>query len=180
MLIIPLVENTKDNNKILKNEKGLSLYIETGDVKIIFDLGSTDIFKTNANIIGIKLENIDHFIISHGHSDHIGGYKFLEKSEKRKALSHKLVQNKFIFSIFGKNFSIGDNSNIDINQTDQKIVKLNNSIFLLNTSKTKPSLFYKINKKRDNFHHEYHLVIFEDNKLNIITGCCHCGLITLV
>ncbi|MGL5355108.1 MAG: MBL fold metallo-hydrolase [Cetobacterium sp.] len=84
MLIIPLVENTKDNNKILKNEKGLSLYIETGVVKIIFDLGSTDIFKTNANIIGIKLENIDHFIISHGHSDHIGGYNFLEKSEKRK------------------------------------------------------------------------------------------------
>ena len=180
MLIIPLVENRKDNDKILKNEKGLSLYIETENKKIIFDLGSTDIFKINATTLGIELKDIDHFIISHGHSDHIGGYSSLEDSEKRKALSHKLVQNKFTFSIIGKHFNIGDNSNIDINKIDKKIVELNNSVFLLNTSKKRPSFFYKIDKQLDSFHHEYHLVILENNKLNIITGCCHCGLLTLI
>ena len=180
MLIIPLVENKKDENKILRNEKGLSLYIEANNKKIIFDLGSTDIFKVNADIIGIKLKDIDHFIISHGHSDHIGGYNFLRDLEKQKAISHKLVQSKFTFNIMGKCFDIGDNSNTDINKIDEKIFELNDSIFLLNTYKKRASFFYKIDKKSDNFNHEYHLVIIENNKLNIITGCCHCGLISLM
>lgn len=180
MLIIPLVENKKDKNDILKNEKGLSLYIETGIKKIIFDLGVTDIFKINANSMNIKLKDINYFIISHGHSDHIGGFNFLNEYEKRKTLLHTLTKNKFAFSIIGYNFNIGDNSHIKIKGFNENIVKISSSIFLINIFSKKQSLFYKINGQKDCFAHEYHLIILEDNKINIITGCCHCGLITLI
>lgn len=180
MLIIPLVENKKDKKNILKNEKGLSLYIEIGITKIIFDLGTTDIFKINADIMNIKLKDINHFIISHGHSDHVGGFNFLNKQEKRKTLLHTLVKNKFTFSIIGQNFNIGDNSHINIRGFNENLVEISPSIFLINTSSRKQSLFYKINGQKDFFAHEYHLVILEDDKINIITGCCHCGLITLI
>lgn len=180
MLIIPLVENKKSDNDALKNEKGLSLYIETGDKKIIFDLGATNIFKQNAVQLNIELKDIDYFIVSHGHSDHIGGFTFLTNFEKRKIFLHKLVKNNFSFSIFGINFNIGNNTQFNINGIDKKIIEISPTIFLLNTSKKKPSIFYKMNGKGDYFNHEYHLIILEDDKINIVTGCCHCGLMVLI
>lgn len=180
MLIVPLVENKKSDNNILKNEKGLSLYIETEKKKIIFDLGATDIFKQNANQLKIKLKDIDYFIVSHGHGDHMGGLNFLEDSEKRKIFLHKLVKSKFTFSIFGINFNIGNNTQLNIDGVDKKIIEISPTIFLLNTSKKNPSPFYKIDNERDHFNHEYHLIILEDDKINIVTGCCHCGLMVLI
>lgn len=180
MVIIPLVENRKVSNSRLKNEKGLSLYIESGKKKIIFDLGGSNIFKINAENMDIKLKDIDCFIISHGHSDHIGGYSFLGDDEKKRTISHMLVKSKFTFSLLGNHFDIGDNSHIKIAGMNKKFLEIVPNIFLLNTSRRKPSFFYRINGKKDYFNHEYHLIIIENDKINIVTGCCHCGLIALI
>jgi 7,8-dihydropterin-6-yl-methyl-4-(beta-D-ribofuranosyl)aminobenzene 5'-phosphate synthase len=61
----------------LIGEHGLSLYVEAGDQKILFDTGSNVALAHNANLLGIDLGGIDRVVLSHGHYDHTGGLKYL-------------------------------------------------------------------------------------------------------
>lgn len=70
MKITALVENKAKYG--LKGKHGLSLYIETENHKILFDLGPDNTLFNNARIKGIDLSEIDTVIISHGHMDHGG------------------------------------------------------------------------------------------------------------
>ena len=75
MKVQVLLENTS-LSEALKAEHGLSLYIETGKHKILFDMGQTDAFADNAEKMGIDLSQVDFAILSHGHYDHGGGLKY--------------------------------------------------------------------------------------------------------
>lgn len=78
MRVTVLAENTAASENLIC-EHGLSLYIETGDKKILFDMGQTDAFARNARILGIDLAQVDFAVLSHGHYDHSGGLgHFLE------------------------------------------------------------------------------------------------------
>ena len=78
MRIVTLVENTS-RRQDLTAEHGLSLYIETGSHKILFDAGQSAAFADNAEKLGIDLTQADLAVLSHGHYDHGGGLgKFLE------------------------------------------------------------------------------------------------------
>ena len=78
MKIVCLLEN-KTALPHMETEHGLSLYIETGNKKILFDMGQTDAFAQNAEKLGISLEEVDFAVLSHGHYDHGGGLsRFLE------------------------------------------------------------------------------------------------------
>ena len=70
MKITALVEN--QSNCDLKPTHGLSLYIETKKHKLLFDLGPDRILFENARKKGIRLEEVDTAVISHGHMDHGG------------------------------------------------------------------------------------------------------------
>ena len=72
MTITVLLENTARAPE-LSPEHGLSLYIETGGRRILFDMGQTDLFARNADALGIDLSAVDTAILSHGHYDHGGG-----------------------------------------------------------------------------------------------------------
>ena len=71
MKITALTENTTECD--MPVEHGLSLYIEAGNRKILFDTGKTDIFSKNAEKLGKDISAVDTAIISHGHYDHGGG-----------------------------------------------------------------------------------------------------------
>lgn len=82
MKITVLTENTTCD-PALACEHGLSLYIETAEHKILFDMGQTDAFAENAHKMGMDLTQIDLAILSHGHYDHGGGLaRFLEINDK--------------------------------------------------------------------------------------------------
>lgn len=67
-----LCENHARRRKMLA-EHGLSIWIDTGNKKILFDTGQTDIFSINAINAGIDISKADMAVLSHGHYDHTGG-----------------------------------------------------------------------------------------------------------
>ena len=75
--ITTLIENNPGEDPVLKNEHGLSFYIEKGDLKILFDTGQSRAFIDNAERLHVDLSSLDSVVLSHGHYDHSGGFKAL-------------------------------------------------------------------------------------------------------
>ncbi|MBR5759607.1 MAG: MBL fold metallo-hydrolase [Thermoguttaceae bacterium] len=72
MRVVVLVE---DSSKVegVEAEHGLSLYIENGSRRILFDVGKSGLFARNAKTLGIAVNLVETLILSHGHCDHTGG-----------------------------------------------------------------------------------------------------------
>lgn len=89
MKAVILSENRTNRPECLA-EHGLSVYIETGERKILFDLGASDIYIHNAKQMKIDLEQVDTVVISHGHFDHTGGVpSFCRFNKKAKIFIHE-------------------------------------------------------------------------------------------
>lgn len=67
-----LSENTVKMNDLLA-EWGLSIFIKTEKIKILYDCGKSITAAHNAQRIGINLNEIDVILLSHSHYDHTGG-----------------------------------------------------------------------------------------------------------
>jgi 7,8-dihydropterin-6-yl-methyl-4-(beta-D-ribofuranosyl)aminobenzene 5'-phosphate synthase len=72
-------------DKVFLAEHGLSICIDAS-VKILFDLGATDVFLHNAKLFGIDLRDTDVIVVSHGHWDHANGLRHFPSSEKAISL----------------------------------------------------------------------------------------------
>lgn len=82
----------------LLGEWGFSAYLETEDVKILYDVGNSGIpVLHNAEKLGIRLEQVDYVVLSHGHLDHTGGLgnsKLLRKLEGKVLVAHPSIFEK--------------------------------------------------------------------------------------
>ena len=67
-----LMENTACREGICA-EHGLSLYLETGRHRLLFDTGQSGRFADNTREMGVALAEAELAILSHGHYDHGGG-----------------------------------------------------------------------------------------------------------
>ena len=67
-----LVENTARGIGVL-GEHGLAWWIDTGSHRVLFDTGQGMALTHNAKRLGIDLSRADAVVLSHGHTDHVGG-----------------------------------------------------------------------------------------------------------
>ena len=67
-----LVEN-ESARPDLRGEHGFSVWIDTGESKVLFDTGASGLVCKNAEKLGIDLSGADAIVLSHGHYDHTGG-----------------------------------------------------------------------------------------------------------
>lgn len=198
MKITILVENEvcKPNIHNLCSIHGLCVYIDTGDKKILFDVGPDDLFAKNADKLNIDIAEVDMLIISHGHIDHGGGLNTFCKLNKKAAIyMHKDVVNRFYAKIIGPlKLSIGlDKSaisrNIDRIEFIENKKGISDNISILENIQgiyPKPvanDLLYKKSGKKivnDDFSHEIIMVIEESDGYVVFTGCSHSGIINML
>jgi 7,8-dihydropterin-6-yl-methyl-4-(beta-D-ribofuranosyl)aminobenzene 5'-phosphate synthase len=70
--ITTLAENTV-NIGGLQGEHGLAFLVRFGRRKLLFDTGQTDLCVSNAQQMGLTLDDLEGVVLSHGHYDHTGG-----------------------------------------------------------------------------------------------------------
>lgn len=189
MKIYCLIENTKSSD-LFACEHGLSLFIDTGSLKILFDMGSSDAFIENAKKLDLDLSEVDVAIISHGHYDHGGGLKsFLEINKKAKVYISKSAfephyngQGKYI----GLDTSVTYSDRIIL--TDG-IVNIDTGVTVFNCNHLKPKYeiecFGQTALKNgeyinEDYKHEQYLMIEENGKRALFSGCSHRGILNIV
>lgn len=66
----------------LKNEWGLSLFLEYNDKTLLLDTGCSQKFLQNAQILALDMGKVDAGILSHAHYDHADGLKYFFAANK--------------------------------------------------------------------------------------------------
>lgn len=193
MLIRTLAENTSLDSR-LGCQHGLSLYIETGGRKVLFDMGADGLFTENASKMGVDLASVDVAFISHGHSDHGGGLKaFLEANGKARVyvnirafephfarrsggvnafigLDPSLIQGERLEAIEGS-LRIDDRLEIMAEASGEAFRPSGNSDLLMEKAGQ---------VTEDDFGHEQNLVIHEGDKSVLFAGCAHNGIVNIM
>lgn len=192
MRIITLVE---DNiiNPDFGSEHGVSIYIETENHRILFDLGQTDLFIKNAQKLNINLAAVDTLVISHGHYDHGGGLKhFLKINDQARIYIHKCSFNEY-YSMRKENEYTYIGLDKDLDQTRfvmvEKDLDIDNELSIFNQIDTSlfyplanQSLFKKTGKTYlpDDFRHEQNLLITCKGLSVLFAGCAHRGIVNII
>lgn len=186
MKITALVENQSHGD--LKAKHGLSLYIQTQNHRILFDVGPDDTLFKNAAVRGIDLSEIDTVIISHGHIDHAGALnRFLQINSTAKIYVQRQAfdphYSKFLFLKFnvGIDPALQNHPQVILVEGDFQIDE-QLQLFTVHT----PDLFYSSANRvlfdqngPDRFLHEQNLVIKETEPI-LIMGCGHAGIINIL
>ena len=186
MRIVTLLENTACRED-LACEHGLSLYIETGDLRILFDAGQTDAFSDNAEKLGIDLAKVDFAVLSHGHYDHGGGLqRLLELNQTAPVYLHK---DAFMPHYNGAEKYIGLDEKL-LNHPRLMVcdgslqiapgIKLECSIPLPHPIDP-AGLTVLENGQYDpeDFRHEQYLIVEEKGKRICFSGCSHKGILNI-
>lgn len=189
MKITVLAENTATDQRFTA-EHGLSLYIETQAHRILFDAGQTEAFARNAELLGLDPADADVAVLSHGHYDHGGGLaEFLRINTCANIYlnnhafgMHYNGSEKYIgldpsIKDSGRLIFTGDRHEIDewltLFSCNDRVRKYKNDCFglsVMRDGKLTP----------DDFLHEQYLLMHENGKKVLISGCSHKGILNIM
>ena len=181
-----VLSDNRSSNALLSTEHGLSILLEIDRHKILLDTGASDVFIRNAEVLGVDLNDVDYVFISHGHSDHAGGLRYiLEHNRQAKVIVSPDAMSGQFFSKRGNLHSITaewpeiDDDRCDlIDQTREVTEGLH---VIAHIPQIHPMLKGNQNLYvqdangsyiHDDFRHE--LALYIDGLL--FTGCAHSGL----
>lgn len=199
MKIVCLMENTSCHED-MEVQHGLSFYIEWQGKKLLFDTGASNRFLKNALKREVDLQKVDTAIISHGHYDHTGGLRgFLEQNERAVVyIREKALEPHF--SIRGDSISyIGILETVLETLRDSKMaerIHFTNELEQLAEgeilfSGVRGTYFYSKGNDglaisngeryiKDDFAHEQNLILEENGKIVVFSGCSHSGVINII
>ncbi len=174
----------------LQAEHGLSLYIETEEHRILFDMGASNAFALNAEKMGVDISAVDIAVLSHGHYDHGGGLPtFLQMNNKALIYANTHVFERH-FNATGKEIGLCPHlvGHPRIHHPETDIFELTPHI-KLHSSAALPRI-HETNtggmtterggkREKDDFRHEQYLLVQENNKRILISGCSHCGILNI-
>ncbi len=191
MMKITCLVNNFSINESLKDEHGLSFYIEKGNKKILFDTGMGEALFHNARELNIDLKDIDYVVLSHGHNDHTGGLiEFLEINKKAKVIAHKEIFIEKFSKRTGEMKFIGLSKNdLDLNRFEfiKENFKLDEDItFVGNLADYEEARgknhFVKIEEDYvpDISKDEIYMIIKEKSYDILVSGCSHRGIINII
>jgi len=188
MQIHTLIENTTARPD-LTAEHGLSLYIETGSHRILFDTGKSAAFADNAEKMGIDLSEADLCILSHGHYDHGGGIaRFLEINShapvylRQTAFDPHFSSGKYI----GLDPALEGEPRLQVLSGDSTLapgirlcsMPLHHNPYPFGTF-GQTVLREGISRQED-YTHEQYLLIEEAGRSICISGCSHRGVLNIL
>ena len=189
MIITALMENTASEDGFLF-EHGLSLHIQTLEHRVLFDAGQSNGFIANAGRLGIDLAAVDMAVLSHGHYDHGGGLmgflaindhapvyvsryafdSFYAGEERYIGLDPALTGHPRLVSV-GDSLTIGDELTLlSCNERSRPYVMDSYGLNVLRGDALIP----------DDFRHEQYLLIQEEGKRVLISGCSHKGILNIM
>ncbi|SDB93211.1 MBL fold metallo-hydrolase [Williamwhitmania taraxaci] len=186
MRIVTLIENVV-NGGTLQAEHGLSLYIETENKKILFDVGQSGLFLKNAQKLGVDISDVDCLVLSHGHYDHTGGlYPFLEINSKAKVFAKR---NLFLPKQDANGCFKGTVYREDLLKNRlvyvDSITEIVEDVFIMPDIPLRhpidthfDGLFSVVDNQlaADEFEDELFMVLKQGGKINILTACSHRGI----
>lgn len=189
MKITVLAENTTLSNQLMP-EHGLSLLIETEKYKILFDMGQSDLFLKNAKEMCIDLSDVDVCVLSHGHYDHGGGLEtFLQENQHAPIYVSQYAYGDFYNAeekYIGLNPALKGESRIILTGS---VTPIGHGCTLFSCND-----FYRLfpappqgltercgeHTYSDRFLHEQYLLINENGKRILFSGCSHKGIMNII
>ena len=193
-----LVDNKTENSRCMA-EWGLSIVIETGGKKILLDTGNSNLYKANAEALGVNLAEMDALVISHGHYDHTGGVPaFVTVNEKAPIYLHKDA----LYEAYGEEDGKVDEKPCSIKWSEEELeavwpriqftggtVKLFDNVTLigdipdLEGYPATEQFWRRVETEdgesliADTMSHEQVIVVEEEKGLYIFSGCSHRGVV---
>ena len=203
MKLTVLIDNNTLIDKYFIAEPGVSYLIEEEGKKILFDVGYSDAFITNAQKLTIDLLDVDFVVLSHGHLDHTWGLMPLVRvytermMEGLKVKKPTLVTHPLTFSArkIGKLPEIGSLlpedklSGYFHLELSREPVNLTERLMFLGEiervhdfeAKNPIGKILKGGVEEDDFLFDDSALAYKSpNGLIIITGCSHAGICNIV
>ena len=199
--VTALIENRSDRPE-LACEFGLSLLVEAGKRRILFDAGSSGAFLDNAAALGLDLAALDAVVLSHGHIDHCRGLcRLVEEGLSAPLYVHRdFFTDRYWDKAGGEGYYEPTSSGLDAAWLVRHGVRWRalardlfqpfpgEEIYLMsNAPRTCPFepidptdlVFTGGQFRPDDYRDELGLVVRGEEGLVLITGCAHTGLVNL-
>ncbi|MHA1491395.1 MAG: MBL fold metallo-hydrolase [Promethearchaeota archaeon] len=198
MKILNIYNNRPLIGTKLKGNHGQSFYLEFENERILFDTGRKgELLLHNMSELGVRPNEINKIIFSHGHNDHTGGLISLLRKrtieEKILIISHPAFQERKSLKILGiRVLNIGlpkINSELEKKVSfslTKELFEVNPYLFFTGEVKNRPEKdgtsnlyvrFYKGKWEKDPLIDDISLVLKARDGLVLICGCCHAGLL---
>jgi 7,8-dihydropterin-6-yl-methyl-4-(beta-D-ribofuranosyl)aminobenzene 5'-phosphate synthase len=196
--ITTLVENTAGEHHALVNEHGISFLVEKADHRILFDTGQSDAYLFNAMQLNMDMSKVDNVILSHGHYDHSGGFRYLSEVAEyyHVWMGESFFDQKYgirgtAYDYLGNNFDetfLIDNSipYTFITSQNQEIIPgiYTVTYFSRKHDEEKPNPRFVIKKNStfntDLFDDELLLAIETKKGMVVLLGCAHPGMMNML
>lgn len=193
MIIQNLIEDTNGSIPVLA-EHGLSFLVETEAHRYLFDTGASDKTWANARTLGIRVDNVDAVVLSHGHYDHTGGMMALAELGYCGPVYLRDNAHLAYYNLRDYEKYIGIDQRIlslpgIVRTPEEGITRVNEELGIFSGvtgTRLQPGgnriLFEKKDGEfiPDTFSHEQFSVLFAEGKRVLLSGCAHKGILNIL